>query len=81
MDRKSLKVGLNQDRPDGVALGEEKLEMGKNEGKANEGEEISDSQTGQPLVSRVKTRNGESSTVGISRKGLLLEKWGKEEGP
>lgn len=56
MDRKSLKVRLNQDRPDGVALGEEKLEMGKNEGKANEGEEISDSQTGQPLVSRVKTQ-------------------------
>ena len=48
MDRKSLKVGLNQDRQDGVALGEEKLEMGKNEGKANEGEEISDSQIGQP---------------------------------
>ena len=56
MERKSLKVRLNQDRPDGVALGEEKPEMGKNEGKANEGEEISDSQTGQPLVSRVKTQ-------------------------
>ena len=52
MDRTSLKVGLNQDRPVGVALGEErKWRWGGNEGKTNEGEEISGRARRLPWVS------------------------------
>ena len=45
-------MGLNQDRPVGVALGEERnWRWGEKEGKANEGEELSGRARRLPWVS------------------------------
>ena len=53
--------------------------MGKNEGKANEGEEISDRARQGYLECRGKNSGGESLTVGINREGFLLEANGEEK--
>jgi len=53
--------------------------MGKNEGKANEGEEISDRARQGYLECRGKNSGGESLTVGINREGFLLEANGERK--
>lgn len=68
-------------RPHGVALGEERnWRWGKNEGKANEGEETS----GRARLGYLGCQGGnsgdvESLTVGISREGFLLETNGERK--
>ena len=80
MDRKSLKVGLNQDRPDGVVLGKERnWRRGKMRARQEE-EEISDTARQGYLECQGKNSGDrESLTVDINREGFLLEANGERK--